>query len=196
MKLVVGISGATGAIYGIRLLEVLRNMPGMETHLIISDAAQLTISQETDWTIPEVEALATQVYDNTDIGAAIASGSFRVDGMVIVPCSIKTMSALANSYNTNLMVRAGDVTLKERRPLVLVVRETPLHYGHLKQMLDLAQMGAILLPPVPAYYHRPKTLDDIINHTVGKILDIFQIEHSLFMRWKGMPAPSGVSPIK
>ncbi|MDP2937088.1 MAG: UbiX family flavin prenyltransferase [Dehalococcoidia bacterium] len=192
MKLVVGISGATGAIYGIRLLEVLRNVPDMESHLVISDAARRTIEHETDWTMQEVQALATEVYDNADIGAAIASGSFRVDGMVIAPCSIKTMSALANSYNTNLMTRAGDVTLKERRPLVLVVRETPLHYGHLKQMLDLAQTGAILLPPVPAYYHKPKTLDDIINHTVGKILDCFRIEHHLFMRWKGMPAPSGV----
>lgn len=192
MKLVVGISGATGAIYGIRLLEVLRNVPDMESHLVISDAARRTIEHETEWTMQGVQALATEVYDNADIGAAIASGSFRVDGMVIAPCSIKTMSALANSYNTNLMTRAGDVTLKERRPLVLVVRETPLHYGHLKQMLDLAQTGAILLPPVPAYYHKPKTLDDIINHTVGKILDCFRIEHHLFMRWKGMPAPSGV----
>lgn len=192
MKLVVGISGATGAIYGIRLLEVLRNVPDMESHLVISDAARRTIEHETDWTMQEVQALATEVYDNADIGAAIASGSFRVDGMVIAPCSIKTMSALANSYNTNLMTRAGDVTLKEKRPLVLVVRETPLHYGHLKQMLDLALMGAILLPPVPAYYHKPKTLDDIINHTVGKILDCFRVEHHLFMRWKGMPAPSGV----
>lgn len=192
MKLVVGISGATGAIYGIRLLEVLRNVPDMESHLVISDAARRTIEHETDWTMQEVLALATEVYDNADIGAAIASGSFRVDGMVIAPCSIKTMSALANSYNTNLMTRAGDVTLKEKRPLVLVVRETPLHYGHLKQMLDLALIGAILLPPVPAYYHKPKTLDDIINHTVGKILDCFRIEHHLFMRWRGMPAPSGV----
>ncbi len=192
MKLVVGISGATGAIYAIRLLETLRNVPDMESHLVISDAAKRTIEHETDWAVPEVEALATEVYDNADIGAAIASGSFRVDGMVIAPCSIKTMSALANSYNTNLMVRAGDVTLKERRPLVLVVRETPLHYGHLKQMLDLAQMGAILLPPVPAYYHKPKTLDDIINHTVGKVLDCFRVEHQLFMRWRGMPSPSGV----
>lgn len=192
MKLVVGISGATGAIYGIRLLEVLRNVPDMESHLVISDAARRTIEHETDWTMQEVQALSTEVYDNADIGAAIASGSFRVDGMVVAPCSIKTMSALANSYNTNLMTRAGDVTLKERRPLVLVVRETPLHYGHLKQMLDLALMGAILLPPVPAYYHKPKTLDDIINHTVGKILDCFRIEHHLFMRWRGMPAPSGV----
>jgi len=192
MKLVVGISGATGAIYGIRLLEVLRNVPEMESHLVISDAAKRTIEHETSWTVPEVESLATEVYDNADIGAATASGSFHVDGMVIAPCSIKTMSALANSYNTNLMVRSGDVNLKERRPLVLVVRETPLHYGHLKQMMDLALMGAILLPPVPAYYHKPKTLDDIINHTVGKILDMFRVEHRLFMRWRGMPAPTGV----
>lgn len=192
MKLVVGISGATGAIYGIRLLEVLRNVPDMESHLVISDAARRTIEHETDWTVAEVESLATEVHDNADIGASIASGSFRIDGMVIAPCSIKTMSALANSYNTNLMIRAGDVTLKERRPLVLVVRETPLHYGHLQHMMDLAQMGAILLPPVPAYYHKPKTLDDIINHTVGKILDCFRIEHRLFMRWRGMPSHQGV----
>ena len=192
VKLVVGISGATGAIYGIRLLEVLRNIPDAESHLVISDAARRTIEHETDWTMPEVEALATQVYDNADIGAAIASGSFSIDGMAIAPCSIKTMSALANSYNTNLMIRAGDVTLKERRPLVMLVRETPLHYGHLRQMMDLAQTGAILLPPVPAFYHKPKTLDDIINHTVGKVLDCFHIEHRLFMRWRGMPSPQGV----
>lgn len=192
MKLVVGISGATGAIYGIRLLEVLRNVPDMESHLVISDAAKRTIEHETDWSVSEVEALATEVYDNADIGAAVASGSFSVDGMVVAPCSIKTMSALANSYNTNLMTRAGDVTMKERRPLVLVVRETPLHHGHLRQMMDLSQMGAIILPPVPAYYHLPKTLDDIINHTVGKILDCFHVEHRLFMRWRGMPTPSAV----
>ncbi len=192
MKLVVGISGATGAIYGIRLLEVLRNIPDAESHLVISDAARRTIEHETDWRMSEVEALATEVYDNADIGAAIASGSFSIDGMAIAPCSIKTMSALANSYNTNLMIRAGDVTLKERRPLVLLVRETPLHYGHLRQMMDLAQTGAILLPPVPAFYHKPKTLDDIINHTVGKVLDCFHIEHRLFMRWRGMPTPQGV----
>lgn len=187
MKLVVGISGASGAIYGIRLLEVLRDMPGVETHLIVSQAARWIIEQETERTASQVEALATKVYDNEDIGAAIASGSFLADGMVIAPCSIKTMSALANSYSANLMVRAGDVALKERRPLVLVVRETPLHYGHLKQMLDLAQMGAILLPPIPAYYHRPKTLGDIIDHTVGKILDLLRIEHDLFARWEGRP---------
>ena len=192
MKLVIGISGATGAIYGIRLLEVLRNVPDAESHLVISDAAKRTIEHETEWTVAEVEALATEVHDNANIGASIASGSFHIDGMVIAPCSIKTMSALANSYNTNLMIRAGDVTLKERRPLVMVVRETPLHYGHLKHMMDLALMGAILLPPVPAYYHKPKTLDDIINHTVGKILDCVRIEHRLFMRWRGMPSQTGV----
>ena len=186
MKLIVGISGATGAIYGVRLLEALRKVPGIETHLILSDPAKRTITFETNYTVAQVEALATQNYDLKDIGAAVASGSFRTEGMVIAPCSIKTLSALANSYNDNLLVRAGDVCLKEGRKLVVVVRETPLHQGHLRLALTLSQMGAIILPPIPAFYHKPKSIDDIVNHTIGKILDQFGIDNQLFKHWQGM----------
>jgi 4-hydroxy-3-polyprenylbenzoate decarboxylase len=183
--MVVGISGSSGAIYGIRLLEVLRGVPDVETHLIISAAAKRTILEETDYSIKDVEALATQVYDNRDIGAAVASGSFQTAGMIIAPCSIKTVSALANCYAETLICRAGDVTLKEGRPLVVVVRETPLHLGHLRQLLALAELGAVILPPMPAFYNRPKTLDDIVNHTVGRILDRFGIPHGLVKEWRG-----------
>ncbi len=185
MRLVVGISGSTGSIYGIRLLEVLRGVPDLETHLIISQAGKRTLVEETDHTIREVEALATQVHDDRDIGAALASGSFRTMGMVIAPCSMKTVSALASSYASTLIARAGDVTLKEGRPLVAVVRETPLHAGHLRQMLALAEIGGVILPPMPAFYDRPKTLDDVVNHTVGRILDRFHIPHTLVPEWTG-----------
>ncbi len=184
--LIVGISGATGAIYGVRLLEVLNKLPGIETHLVISNPAKQTIIEETGWTVLQVESLASYVYSNEDIGAAISSGSFKTEGMVICPCSIKTMSAVAMSYDNNLLVRAADVVLKERKKLVLVVRETPLHSGHLKSMAELSERGAVILPPMPAFYHHPKTLDDVINQTVGKILDQFNIEHQLFERWKGL----------
>ncbi|MCL5263978.1 MAG: UbiX family flavin prenyltransferase [Chloroflexi bacterium] len=186
MRLVVGISGATGAIYGVRLLEVLRTKKEIETHLVISDPGRRTIEHELDMGVEAVERLATHVHNINDIGASIASGSFKTSGMVIAPCSIKTMSALANCYNTNLLVRAGDVMLKEGRPLVVVLRETPLHAGHLRLMAELAQMGAVILPPVPAFYHKPKTIDDLVNHTVGKILDRFNIDHNLFERWAGL----------
>jgi 4-hydroxy-3-polyprenylbenzoate decarboxylase len=189
MRLVVGISGSSGSIYGIRLLEVLRGAPDLETHLIISAAAKRTILEETDHTVKEVEALATHVYDNRDVGAALASGSFRTGGMVIVPCSIKTVSALANCYAETLICRAGDVTLKEGRPLLVVVRETPLHAGHLRQLLSLAELGAVILPPMPAFYHRPKTVDDIVNHTVGRVLDRFGIPHGLTPEWTGTQLP-------
>jgi len=185
MRLVVGISGASGAIYGIRLLEALRKASDLETHLIISAAGKRTILEETDYNIKDVEALAARVYDNRDIGAALASGSFRTGGMVIAPCSIKTVSALANCYAETLMHRAGDVTLKEGRPLVVVVRETPLHAGHLRQLLALAEVGAVILPPMPAFYHRPKTLDDIVNHTVARVLDRLGIPHELGTEWTG-----------
>lgn len=188
MRLVVGISGATGAIYGVRLLEVLSTSPEIETHLVISEPGKRTIEHELDVSVEQVESMASHVYDFGDIGAAISSGSFKTAGMVIAPCSIKTLSALANSYNDNLLVRAGDVTLKEGRPLVVVIRETPLHIGHLRLMTELAQMGAVLLPPFPAFYHRPKTIDDIVNHTIGKILDRFDIGHNLFERWTGLKA--------
>ncbi len=185
MRLVVGISGSSGAIYGIRLLEALRRIPDLETHLIISAAGKRTILEETDYPVKDVEALAAQVYDNRDIGAALASGSFRTVGMVIVPCSIRTVSALANCYAETLMHRAGDVTLKEGRPLIVVVRETPLHVGHLRQLLTLAEVGGVILPPMPAFYHRPKTLDDIVNHTVARVLDRLGIPHELGAEWTG-----------
>jgi flavin prenyltransferase len=188
-RLVVGISGASGSIYGIRLLEVLREVPGLETHLVISRAAKRTLVDETEYTVRDVEALATQVYDDRDIGAALASGSFRTAGMVVAPCSIKTMSALANSHADTLLSRAGDVTLKEGRPLIVVVRETPLHTGHLRQMLALSEMGAVILPPVPAFYHRPKTIRDLVDHTVGRVLDRIGIEHGLVTEWTGTGHP-------
>ena len=181
-RLVVGISGATGAIYGIRLLEFL-SKSDVETHLVISDSAEKTIRMETSWTVEQVKALATVTYNMEDVGADISSGSFHAEGMVVIPCSIKSLSAIANSYNENLLVRAADVALKERRKLVLLVRETPLHRGHLSLMLNVADAGAVILPPIPAFYFLPKTLDDIINHTVGRALDVFGIDHSLFKRW-------------
>jgi len=183
--IIIGITGASGIIYGIRLLEVLSNMKEIETHLIISEAAKINIRYETDWKVEDVKALANFSYDITNIGAQLASGSFKRDGMVVVPCTVKTMSALANSYNENLLIRAGDVTLKERRKLILLVRETPLHMGHLRNMERLTEMGAIIMPPVPAFYHKPKTVEDIIDYTIGKVLDIFDIEHNLFQRWAG-----------
>ena len=185
MRLVVGISGSTGVVYGIRLLQVLRGVPQVETYLIITTPGRRTILEETDYTLQEVEALATHVYDNRDIGAAVASGSFRTDGMVIVPCSIRTASALAGSTGEGLLCRAGDVTLKEGRPLVVAVREAPLHLGHLRQLTALAELGAVIFPLVPAFYHRPKTLDDIVNHTVGRILDRVGIAQSLAQEWTG-----------
>ena len=181
-RLVVGISGATGAIYGIRLLEFL-SKSDVETHLVVSTSAEKTIRMETSWTLEQVKALATVTYNMEDVGADISSGSFHAEGMVVIPCSIKSLSAIANSYNENLLVRAADVALKERRKLVLVVRETPLHRGHLSLMLNVADAGGVILPPIPAFYFLPKTLDDIINHTVGRVLDVFEIDHRLFNRW-------------
>ncbi len=192
MKIIIGISGSTGAIYGIRMLEVLRQHPDIETHLVISNPAKQTILLETAYAVEKVEALAHTVYRINDIAASISSGSFKTDGMVVIPCSIKTLSAIANSYDDNLLVRAADVTLKERRRLVLVVRETPLHLGHLRLMMRVAEMGAILAPPMPAFYHKPKTIDDIVNQTVGRVLDQLGIERAdLFRRWAG---PEGTKP--
>ena len=185
MVLIIGITGATGVIYGIRLLEVLSSIKDIETHLIISEAGELNIKYETDWSIEDIKALANFAYNNRDIGARLASGSFKRDGMIIAPCTIKTMSALANSYTENLLTRAADVTIKERKKLVLLVRETPLHIGHIRNMEKLAEMGAIIMPPVPAFYYRPQTIQDIIDHTIGKTLDIYGIDHSLFQRWPG-----------
>jgi 4-hydroxy-3-polyprenylbenzoate decarboxylase len=184
MRIVVGISGASGAIYGIRTLEALRRL-GVETHLVLSETAAETIAYETDYTEAEVRALASRVYPVDDVAAAISSGSFPTQGMVVAPCSIKTLSGIANSYNDNLLTRAADVTLKERRKLVLVVRETPLHLGHLRLMAAVTEMGAVVLPPVPAFYHKPKTVDEIVNQTVGKVLDQFGLDAGLFQRWTG-----------
>jgi 4-hydroxy-3-polyprenylbenzoate decarboxylase len=184
--LVVGITGASGAIYGIRLLEVLSFSKNIETHLIVSEPAEAIIKYETGRSIQEVRELASFSYDIGDIGAQISSGSFKTDGMIVAPCTVKTMSAIANSYSENLLVRVGDVTLKERRPLLLLVRETPLHISHLRNMERLCEMGAITMPPVPAFYHKPQTIQDIVDHTVGKMLDLFGIEHTLFQRWSGI----------
>jgi flavin prenyltransferase len=185
MVLVIGITGATGVIFGIRLLEILSQVKGVETHLIISEAGETTIKFETDWSVEKVRQLATFNYDIKDIAARISSGSFKRDGMIIAPCTVKTMSAIANSYNENLIIRSADVTLKERKKLMLMVRETPLHIGHLRTMEKLTEMGAIIFPPVPAFYHKPSTIEDLINYTVGKTLDMFDINHNLFYRWPG-----------
>lgn len=186
MVLIIGITGATGVIYGIRLLECLAAIKEVETHLIISEAGEITIKYETERSVDEIKKLADFSYDNCDLAARISSGSFRTDGMIIAPCTVKTMSALANSYTQNLIIRAGDVTLKEQRKLVLMIRETPLHLGHLRNMEKLAEMGAVIMPPVPAFYHKPLTVEQIVDHTVGKALDIFGIQHDLFKRWDGL----------
>ncbi|MBC7343734.1 MAG: UbiX family flavin prenyltransferase [Clostridia bacterium] len=184
-RIVVGMSGATGQIYGIRLVETLKAM-GAEVHLVMSDWARRTTSLETQYTPEEVESLADYVYDNRDVGAAIASGSFHHDGMVIVPCSVKTLSGVANSWNENLLIRAADVTLKERKRLVLVVRETPLHRGHLELMLRAVDIGATILPPMPAFYYRPRAVNDIVIHTVARILDALDVRQELIKEWTGV----------
>lgn len=186
-RLIIGISGASGAIYGVRLLQVLRDLAEVETHLVMSQAARQTLSLETDLSLRDVQALADVVHDARDIAASISSGSFKTAGMVILPCSMKTLSGIVNSYTDGLLTRAADVVLKERRPLVLCVRETPLHLGHLRLMTQAAEIGAVIMPPVPAFYHRPQTLDDVINQTVNRVLDQFDIElpEDLFQRWHG-----------
>ena len=184
-RLVVGITGASGAILGIRLLQALQPL-GIESHLVLSPAAQATISQETDWKISAVMGLATVSYDHLDVGAAIASGSFATRGMVIIPCSIKTLSAVANSYSADLIARAADVTLKEGRPLLLVVRETPLHRGHIRLMDLAAQAGAVIFPPVPAFYARPQTVEEIVDNTVGRVLARLGIPNQGYAVWAGM----------
>lgn len=183
-RIIVGISGASGAIYGIRMLEVLQGADDIEVHLIMSSSAGQTVADETDWKLADVKALADVVHNNKDIGASLSSGSFRTAGMIVAPCSVKTLSGIVNSYDDNLLTRAADVCLKEKRRVVLLVRETPLHLGHLELMARAASYGAVVMPPVPAYYHRPKTLDDVINQTVGKALDLFDVPHRLFRRWK------------
>jgi 4-hydroxy-3-polyprenylbenzoate decarboxylase len=186
-RLVVGISGASGVIYGVRLLELLRETD-VETHLVISKSAELTLAYETDYKPKDVKALASVNHPATDIGAAISSGSFPTMGMVIAPCSIRTMSEIATGVTSSLLSRAADVVLKEKRRLVLALRETPLHGGHLRTMTTLADIGAVVAPIVPAFYAKPKTVDDIINHTVGRLLDFFGIETKVVRRWEGGPA--------
>jgi 4-hydroxy-3-polyprenylbenzoate decarboxylase len=181
-RIIIGISGASGVIYGARLLEVLKDSD-YESHLIISESGKLNFEIETEYKTEDVEAMADVVYDHKNMAAALASGSFITGGMVVVPCTIKTLSGIANSYNENLIVRSADVTLKEKRKLVLVVRETPLHKGHLRLMTMAADMGAHILPPVPSFYHQPKNIEDIIDQTIGKIFDYLGIQHDLFKRW-------------
>jgi 4-hydroxy-3-polyprenylbenzoate decarboxylase len=181
-RLIVGISGASGVIYGVRMLQMLRPL-GVETHLVMSKSAQLTLTHETDMNVAEVKALADVTYSNADIGASIASGSFRVSGMVIAPCSIKTLSEIASGITGSLLSRAADVTLKERRRLVLMLRETPLHLGHLRSMVAVTEAGAIVSPPVPAFYARPASIDEMVDHSVGRVLDLFGIESGTVRRW-------------
>ncbi|MEP5766421.1 MAG: UbiX family flavin prenyltransferase [Halieaceae bacterium] len=184
-RIIVGISGASGVIYGVRALQVLATMEDVETHLILSAAAQTNIAIETTFQAEEVKALADVCHSPDNLAASIASGSFRTEGMMVLPCSIKTLSGIANSYADNLMVRAADVVLKERGKLLLMVRETPLHLGHLKLQVRAAECGAIILPPVPAFYHEPRTIDDIVDHSVGRAFDQFGLDHELYRRWGG-----------
>ncbi len=184
-KLIVGITGASGAIYGVRLLQACK-MADVETHLVISKAAEITLVHETKISVSDVKALADTSYKPADIGAAIASGSFRNAGMVIAPCSIRSMSEIATGTTGSLLTRAADVVLKERRKLILMLRETPLHAGHLKNLTQLAELGAIIAPPVPAFYTHPQNIDDLVNHSVGRVLDLMGIENDLVTRWKGL----------
>lgn len=190
MRIIVAMSGASGVIYGIRLLQALQEAPDVETHLVLSDSAQINIAVETDWAVSEVKELADHVHSNKDIGASIASGSFKTAGMIVSPCAMKTLSAIANSYADSLIVRAADVILKERRRLVLVPRETPLHTGHCELMLKASQIGAILAPPMPAHYIKPQSIDDLVNHHVGRLLDLFDLDTDLVKRWSGIKSSS------
>ena len=184
-RLIVGISGASGAIYGIRILHALQGS-GVETHLVMSESARITLASECDMTVPQVEALASEVHHVRNIGATISSGSYQTIGMVVAPCSIRTLSEVAWGNTSSLLSRAADVVLKERRRLVLMLRETPLHAGHIQSMQQATTNGAIIMPPVPAFYARPKTIDDIVNHSVGRVLDLFGIETNLVERWAGL----------
>ncbi len=186
-RIIVGISGASGVIYAIRLLELLKPLDGVETHLVMSTAAAITIGLETEHTADQVEALADTTYRFKDIAAAISSGSFKTDGMIVLPCSMKTMAGIAYSFSDNLLLRAADVVLKDRRKLIIVPRETPLHLGHLRTMTQLAEIGAIIAPVMPAFYHKPATVDDIVNQSVNRLLDMLDIElpNDLFERWQG-----------
>ena len=188
-RVIVGITGASGVIYGVKALEMLASLDNVEVHLIMSTAAKRTLHEETDWDAEHVEALADVVHSFRDIGASISSGSFITAGMLVAPCSIKTLSAIANGYDDNLISRAADVCLKERRPTILMVRESPFHLGHLETMAKAARYGAIIAPPVPAFYIRPQSLDDIVEHSVGRALDLMGIEHDFVKRWQGKAQP-------
>jgi len=181
-RLIIGISGASGTVYGVRLLQVLRKAD-VETHLVMTRSAEVTLAYETDLKVKDVHALADVVYPVADIGAAISSGSFKTEGMIVAPCSIRSLAEIAYGNTTNLLSRAADVVLKERRRLVLMVRETPLHVGHLRAMTHVSEIGAIVMPPVPAFYARPKSIDEMVNHTVGRVLDLFGIDNALVKRW-------------
>lgn len=189
-RLIVGLSGSSGLPYGIRLLEVLRKLGSHEVHLILTEAAKLNISVETDWRVKDVEALADVVHNPMNISASIASGSFRTEGMIVAPCSIRTLSAITNSFADNLLVRAADVTLKERRRLVVMPREAPLHVGHCKLLYEASQMGVIVFPPMPTFYGRPRTIDDMLDATIGRVLDLFGIDAGLVKRWTGIKGQS------
>ena len=186
VRIIVAITGATGAIYGVRLLQHLRTLPSIQTHLMISDACVLNIHQELDLKRKDVEALAHVVHSVRDVGASIASGSFQSDGMIIAPCSMKTLAAVAHGFADNLITRAADVVLKERRRLVLMVRETPFNLAHLRNMTAVTEMGGIVFPPLPNFYHRPKSIDEMVDHSLARVLDLFHIEHQLAPRWNGL----------
>ena len=190
-KIIIGIGGASGIIYGIRLLDVLKADPDIETHLVMSKTAGVNLRIETDLTIEAVHAMADHVYKSGDLAAAISSGSFRTDGMIIAACSMKTLSGIVHSYTDDLVTRAADVCLKDRRPLILMPREAPLHSGHCKLLLEAAGLGAIIAPPMPAFYNRPQSIDDIINHTVGRVLDLVGIDAGIVERWSGVTGVSG-----
>lgn len=188
LRLIVGISGASGVIYGVRLLEALRGLP-VETHLVMTRTAEVTLAHETDWKVADVRRLADVVHGIDDLAAAVSSGSFRTAGMIVAPCSMRSLGEIAHGITGNLLTRAADVVLKERRRLVLLVRETPLHTIHLRNMTTLAEMGAIVAPPVPAFYNRPETLDDIVDHTVGRALDLFDLDSGKVRRWRESRSP-------
>ena len=185
MRLIVAITGASGAIYGVRLLEALRAVPKVEVHLVISKTGRVTVALETGRKVRDIEKLAHQLHRDEDLAASISSGSFKTAGMIVAPCSMKTLSGIVHSYADNLVVRAADVVLKERRKLVLMPRETPLHVGHCRLLLQAAEMGAIIAPPMPAFYNAPRTLNDAVDHSVGRVLDLFDIDSALVRRWKG-----------
>jgi len=191
MRVIVGISGASGVIYGIRLLQVLAQQDGVETHLVMSATGKLNIELETGYSIPEVEAMADVVYKDRNLAAAISSGSFRTDAMVVAPCSMKSLSAIVHSYSDTLLTRAADVVLKDRRTLIVMPRESPLHLGHCKLLYEAAQLGAVIAPPMPAFYNDPRNVRDIVDHSVGRLLDLLGLDSDLVRRWDGAPGATG-----